>query len=100
MTDTTMTFADITTIEEITANVAAIKTVADSLMVTLSAQDSKLNEIRDFIARLTGTTVTPEQLNDLSNIVNDAQALLAQDMEAANANLAKTDSLDDPTPQP
>ena len=86
------------TIEEISAKASDLAGIAQALMDTLSAQNAKLDEIKDFISRIQGGNVSQEQLNDLVAKLDSAKELLVQDRDSAAAILAKTDSLDDPAP--
>lgn len=63
----------------------------DDLIATLDAHDAKLDEVKAFILAIVKPIVTQEQFDAIEAKIDSAKS-------KADAVLAETDALDEPTP--
>lgn len=82
------------TIEEVTQSVNDLTVALNASNTTLDLIDTKLDEIRDFIAGLT-PAASQEQLDALAALVNSAKDAAVAGQAKAEAALAETDALDE-----
>lgn len=73
-----------------------LKAVAQNTLDTLNTLDLKLDEIRNFIAGLSG--VPQSDIDTLNALLSEAKAIATSGSEKAAADLAEADSLDEPAP--
>ena len=76
-----------------------INATAVALLGVTNAQNLKLDEILAFIQSLPiGAPITQEKFDEGMAILTSAKESLTAGLQEAQANLAETDALDEPTP--